>query len=447
MGDGTHEGGNSAHRGGRAHVTLEGRPDRRLIEPAGSVRHIDFHLQASQATDDTSKQRMPLSLALVLDRSGSMRGNKLQMAKRAALAVLEQLDERDRMALVVFDDQIDIIQPATQVTSAIKAHARSALERIHSRGSTALHEGWLTGCNTIVEESAPSGEKGLARCFLLTDGLANVGIVDAEQIASQASGIRHRAGVGTSTFGIGEDYNEVLLAQMAVAGGGEFYHLRTPDEIARTFIGELEELLGAVAGNARLEIEALPDVHLEPLGAYHLSPADGVRRSIAIGELLSGEERHIVIRVSFPVRGAEDSCPVRARLVWTSGDSEQHTGWQELPFQYASHAACQAEHPDPAVMRWVWLDQAESAQREALRQNAIGDWAGAQALVRTTAKALAEHADDDLELRKRLEELHQLDFDLDFGQISSLRSKEAFYQSQARSRGKGDRDFRKPPQP
>ncbi|MGZ3667413.1 MAG: vWA domain-containing protein [Ktedonobacterales bacterium] len=447
MADETHESGASAPQSGRVHVTLEGRPDRRLIEPAGSVRHIDFHLQVSHVAVDASKPRTPLALSLVLDRSGSMHGEKLRMAKRAALSVLDQLDERDRVALVIFDDQVDTIQPATPVTPTIKAHAHAALARIEARGSTALHEGWLNGCNAIVEESASAGEHGIARCFLLTDGLANVGITDVEQIASQAGGIRHRAGVGTSTFGIGADYNEALLAQMAAAGGGEFYHLRTAEEIARTFIGELDELLGAAAGNARLEIETLPDVHMEPLGAYHLLPADGTRQSMAIGDLLSGEERHIIVRVGFPVRGAEDACPVRARVVWTADGSEYRTEWQELPFQYASHAACQAEHPDPTVMHWVWLDQAESAQREALRQSQNGDWRGAQMIAQAAAKAIAEHVDDDPDLRVLLDELQQLDTELERGPLPSLRSKEAYYRSQSRSRGKGGRDFRGPPQP
>jgi Ca-activated chloride channel family protein len=447
MADATHEGEFGKHGGAHAHVTLAGRPERRLIEPAGSVRHVDFHLQVSQVSGDPNTDRRPLTLALVLDRSGSMHGEKLRMAKRAALAALDQLDERDRMALVVFDDQIDTIQPAMPVTSDIKAHARAELARIEARGNTALHEGWLTGCNAIVEERAPAGDHGLARCFLLTDGLANVGTTAPEQIASQAGGIRHRAGVGTSTFGIGEDYNEALLAQMAAAGGGEFYHLRSPDEIARTFIGELGELLGVAAGNARLEIETLAGVNVEVLGAYHLLPADGARRLVVIGDLLSGEERHIIVRFGFPARDNEDACPVRARLVWTASDAEQRTEWQELPFQFAAHAACQTERPDPEVMRWVRLDQAESAQREALRQSERGDWQGAQATIKAAALAIGEHANDDPELRARLKELQEFDSELAHGPLPSLRAKEAYYQSQSRSRGKSWRDFRGPSNP
>ncbi len=447
MGNGPHEGGASEQIRSRVGVTLEGLPDRKLIEPAGSVRYVDFHVQVSQADGDASKQRTPLSLALVLDRSGSMAGEKLPMAKRAALAVLNQLDERDRVAVVVFDSQIDILQPAERATSVVKAHARAALAQIEARDSTALHEGWLTGCNAIVEEGAPAGTTGLTRCFLLTDGLANVGIVDPEQIAGQAGEIRRRAGVGTSTFGIGADYNEDLLGQMAQAGGGEFYHLRSVEEIAHTFIGELGELLGVAAANVRMEIETFPDVHLQAMGAYHLSNTDGTRRIMAIGDLVSGEDRHVVVRIGFSARGEEDASPVRARLVWMSDGAEHRSEWQVLPFQYASHDACQSEHADPLVMRWVRLDEAESAQREALRESRSGDWHTAQMIVRKAAEALKDEAGDDPELLARLHELLQFDSDLAHGPMPSLSSKEAYYRSQRRSHGKGGRDLRGPSQP
>ncbi len=447
MGNATHEGGDGKHGGTGVSVALEGRPERRLLETSGATRYVDFRIQVSQVATGPGRSRMPLTLALVLDRSGSMSGEKLRMAKHAALAVLDQLDERDRAAIVVFDDQIDTVQPVMPATSDIKAHARAALARIEARANTALHEGWLTGCNAIAEESTPAGERGPARCFLLTDGLANVGITDPEQISSQAGSIRHKAGIGTSTFGIGEDYNETLLAQMAAAGGGEFYHLRTTEEIARTFVGELGELLGVAAGNARLEIETAPGVTVEAISAYHLLPADGSRRSMAIGDLLSGEERHIVVRVTFPAQDGEDTSPVRARLVWTADGSEQRTEWQEVPFRYADAEACQAEQSDPTVMRWVWLDQANGAEREAIRQSERGDWHGAQATVREAASAISYYAGDDAELQARLEELQQLERDLARGPLPSMQAKEAYYQSQSRSRGKSWRDFRGPSQP
>src|SRR5438132_172271 len=112
-------------------------------------------------------------------------------------------------------------------------------------------------CSTAVARWTHDAGR-LTRCFLLTDGLANVGVTDVEQIAADAAGVRANAGVGTSTFGIGLDYNEALLGPMAVAGGGQFHNLRSPAEIATTFLGELGELLAVAARDVRLEIEGTP---------------------------------------------------------------------------------------------------------------------------------------------------------------------------------------------
>src|SRR5262249_54012326 len=162
-------------------------------------RYVEFVVRADDAPDAPATDRPPIALALVLDRSGSMSGDKITTAKRAALAVLQRLDERDTLAVVVFDEHIDTIQPLARVTDAVKANVRAELDRIGARGSTALHEGWLTGCNALVADEIAALEPGIARCFLLTDGLANVGLTDAEQIASQAAGVRAHAGIRHGT--------------------------------------------------------------------------------------------------------------------------------------------------------------------------------------------------------------------------------------------------------
>src|SRR5690349_19801191 len=104
---------NGDHRDAR--IELEARPEQRLIRSDGCTRFVDFRLVVPQQPTkeaSTHPERAPLALALVLDRSGSMQGAKLDTAKRAALAVIDRLDERDRVALVIFDNQIETIQPA-----------------------------------------------------------------------------------------------------------------------------------------------------------------------------------------------------------------------------------------------------------------------------------------------------------------------------------------------
>lgn len=425
-------------------LTLEPRPERRSIRPTDeSFRHVDFHIQVSEAPQQASAGRVPLTLALVLDRSGSMQGSKLMMARKAALAVVDRLTERDRVAVVVFDNQIDIVQPVAPVTATLKTHVRAALQEIQARASTALHEGWLTGCHAIAGDAGAGEEGMLARCFLLTDGLANVGIVDPEHIAAEAAGIREKASIGTSTFGIGEDYNEALLGPMAVAGGGQFHHLRTADEIANTFVGELGALLAVAARNVRLQFELDPAVSVEVVSAYW-SDIAAVRKpsqSIAIGDLLGGEERHVVVRLGFPKQteqAEQDGYMLRARLVWSMAGAERQSEWRELRFLYADHQTCDAEPRDAEVMYQVGLHTSDRAQQEALQMSQRGDVAGAIQTLHSASVAMADFALASPMLAAEEADLLVVEHEMQQGPLPSLASKERYFRSQSRSRGQKD---------
>ena len=422
----------------RAPASLDVRPERRLIEPAGAERYLAFTIRVAEAARPPA-ERTPLTLAIVLDRSGSMAGEKLETAKRATLAVVERLDERDRVALVIFDDRIEVLQPATAPTSTIKSRLREALGAVQARASTALHEGWLTGCQAIVGDGDGRIGTDPARCFLLTDGLANVGLTDPERIASEAAGVYRNAGVGTSTFGIGPDYDEHLLGPMAVAGGGQFHHLRAADEIASTFVGELGGLLSVAAQRVRLELALDASVEAEVISAYWAEQSPG-RLSVTVGDLLAGDERHVVVRLCFPAEDGRPDRPVRARLVWQSEGVERYGEWQALTFAYASAAACAAEPRDPAVMHWVGLHQADRAEQRATELNRQGDFAGAAQVVAHTAGEIARYAGNDPALGAALAELRQVQPEV-AAPMASLAAKEMYATSQRRSRAQ--RDFRR----
>lgn len=435
----TQNGSKGNRRAAGAVAVLQARAERGLIRQGGSFRHIDFGVKVSAAPAPDRAERRSLALALVIDRSGSMQGSKLATAKRAALAVVDQLDDRDQVAVVVFDDQIEVLQAAALVTRALQERLRSALAAVEARASTALHEGWLTGCRELAVDHTTAGADRLARCFLLTDGLANVGLIDPEQIASEAAAVREQAGVGTSSFGIGDDYDEALLGPLAVAGGGQFHHLRRPEEIAKTFIGELGGLLAVALSSVRLEMQTDADVRVEVISQYWLQPAkNGRSQHIAIGDLLGGEERHVVVRFGFPPGQEPGSRCVRARLLWSAVGAEQSTRWQEIRFAYADGVACDAEPRDPRVMHWVGLHHAARAEQEAAEMNRRGDFEGARQRVRRVAQRIREYAGDDAELQAVAGELESLERPLGAAMMAAPVAKELRYQSQRRSRAQPD---------
>jgi Ca-activated chloride channel family protein len=432
----------------QVNVTLKLTPERRLIHPTQCFRHVDAFLRVETVSTPSKQDRLPLTLALVLDRSGSMQGEKMATAKKAALAVLERLEERDQAAIVIFDDKIDVLQPAGHVTSAFKERARAAVAKVEARANTALHEGWLTGCKAIAPEHT-DGERGVTRCFLLTDGLANVGVTDPEQIAGEAAGIREHAGISTSTFGIGDDYNESLLAPMAVAGGGQFHHLRSANEILNTFVGELGDLLAVAARRVRLELEAEAGMTADVISTYWTSTTQpgGVAWSVAIGDLIGGDERHVVVRFGFPEQHGHESRAIRARLVWMDEEGEQSTPWQELRFTYASPETCEAEQPNSEVLAVVGKHTSSRAQMEALRLNRAGDFAGANQVMAQATSAVTGWAASAPILQEEVAEMEDVTQQVSHAPASPAYSKEQMFRKQSITRGQKDHRTEPPDKP
>ncbi len=434
-------------------VVLDPRAERRLLRTGGSSSYLDVVVRVAAAPHRSQSERPPVHVALVIDRSGSMGGTKVHTAKRAALAVLNGLSERDTAAVVVFDHDIDVVQDEAKVTALVKAHVAAALARIDARGSTALHEGWLTGCRAIAADSAASSVEartGVRRCFLLTDGQANIGMAEPEALAHAAAQVREAAHVSTSTFGIGTDYDEELLGPMAEAGGGQFHHLRTPQEIATTFVGELEQLLGTVARDARLEIKATAGITVELLSAYPWragapGTAGAGRWEATMGDLVGGEERHVIVHLNFPAaaaaRSARGEHTVQMRLTWQDEAGSHTTAWQRCTFRYAaSEAAYDAEARDETVLHYAAQHLSDRAQREAIHARKRGDLEHVQTTTRAAFSRLAALSlgEDDDVLAGEWKSLKAMEDELSAQALDAASLKERYFQSHIRASGKPD---------
>ncbi len=242
--------------------------------------------------------RRPLNLSLVIDRSGSMAGHSLKQALKAAETLIEQLEPDDLLSLVVYDDKVETIFPPGNVFD--KQAIREMIRSVRAGGTTNLSGGWLKGCEHVL---AHRGADMIHRVLLLTDGQANVGVVDPKVLIATA---RQKAddGVITTTLGFGAKFNEDLLIGMAQAAGGNFYFIQTPDEAEEVFRIEVESLASVVAQNLALTIEPVPDsgVQIRSLYSNYRAETQQSAMTLSMGDVYENEDKLLALELTIPAQ-------------------------------------------------------------------------------------------------------------------------------------------------
>src|SRR5690606_17816054 len=299
---------------------------------------------------------------------------------------LKLLREQDRVSVVVYDDEIDVLTPSTRATAAAREEAVRQLARVRPRGTTDLSTGWLRGGEQVAETLRP-GE--LARVLLLTDGLANRGIVDHERLVSLAAELRAR-GIATTTFGVGADFDERLLRAMAQAGRGNYYYIDDVEAIPACFTTEPGEKTEIVSRGAMLTLPLPDGVSAELLHAFPTTPV-GRDLLIMLGDLTARQEIELAVRLTFPDGAAGKEVAVTAAL--SDRDGERARATQAWTFE--SHALNDAQPRNRAVDRAVAQVYAARSREQATELNREGRFREARDWLRRTARRIREYAQGD----------------------------------------------------
>lgn len=372
-------------------MKIEATTDRKLVRAAArSDRYVRILVTAPDSLK--RKERLGVNVAIVLDRSGSMGGEKIRLAKKAVRQALQLLDERDRFSVVVYDDVIEVVVESTKATDEGRKNALARIDEIEARGTTNLAEGWLRGAEQVALHQA---DEMINRCLLLTDGLANLGITDPAELERHAAEL-YKRGISTTTFGLGADFDEDLLQRMARAGGGNFYFIEQAEQIPDYLASELGEALEVVARDVSVVLETEEGLIIEPLTPVREKSRFDDTWVFGLGDLVAKQEVECVLRLNFP-RSIEGS-PSRVRVsVEVEGD--RRTG-AELEWTYADHGSNDVQARDRTVDRRVAEIFASLARQEALSLNRDGRYEEAADRLRKVTSRIRSYAGDDSVLNR-----------------------------------------------
>ena len=397
--------------------------------------HCMLELTAPPAPGDS--QRKPLHLALVIDRSGSMRGEKLHIAKRCAAFLARRLRPDDQLSIVTYDDEVALVHGLAPVGNDTSALER-AIAAIHTGGQTNLSGGWLKGVEQL--RGVPGGA-GPKKVLLLSDGLANVGISDAGQLAELAHGATDE-GIGTTTIGFGDGFDEDLMTAMADRGSGSAYFAAGVDEAPGIFAQEFDDLVSVVAQNLSVEIRPTADVDVvEVLNDY---PSIGVQGGIQLqlGDAYGEQLRRVVFALNVPqlaALGPANVCDLVVRYVGIGDEVTAHELHVPVLVNLVSADEAAAAGPDAEVVEEVVILQGAKAQEEARKLAGEGNFEGAGKLLRDSANELRSIAPESAraeELLEQAEEMEGFGDTIGGGAFSLMEAKRMRYSSRQKQRNR-----------
>jgi Ca-activated chloride channel family protein len=262
-----------------------------------------------------TRARPSLSLSIVIDRSGSMEGAPLANAKAAAQKLVDSLDDSDAFSIVTYSSEVQTVVPMTRASSASRASAREAINAIYDDGNTCISCGITQGA---VELAASPIAQGIKRMVLISDGQANAGLADRNELA-QLAGETAGRGVSISTVGVGLDFDELTMTRLADVGHGHYYFVEDTAQLSTMFASELAAMTETVAADVRLDVSGatITDVY----GYSYTRGREDV--IIPLADMRAGETRKVVLRVVVPETAPRSFEVAKFHLAWRDVTTNQ----------------------------------------------------------------------------------------------------------------------------
>jgi Ca-activated chloride channel homolog len=364
--------------------------------PASQSAQVAYLLV--EATPAAASEAVPLNFCLVLDRSGSMQGAKLAALKDATKRVIETLTPQDVVSIVLFDDTVHVLVPATQAVD--KGALAAQIDAIEEMGGTAMSGGLAAGRAELRKHLAPERASAL---LLLTDGQTWGDEETCRQIAQELA----TDGVRVTALGLGAEWNEKLLDDIAEKTGGASDYIAEAAQITTFFQRAVRSAQGTAAREARLLLRLVRDV--TPRAVYRATPVIANlgyqpigqnEVAVKLGDLEAGQTASIVIDMTLPPRPAGGFRVAQAELHYTPINADAQVVKQDVLLEFTADES-QAAY-NPRVMNLVEKVTAFRLQTRALSEAEAGNTAGATQKLRAAATRLLDLGE--LELAQKAQE-------------------------------------------
>ena len=377
----------------------------------GRDEEVTCLVELTAPTPPELAARAPQAVVVVLDRSGSMGGAPIATAHHAITSLVRRLGPDDRFGLVAFDDTAEVVVPVGRLGDMDATSVAVAIASVEARGSTDLSAGYLMGLREAMRGATDAG----VTVILVSDGHANAGITDPDVLAAVAEEAKRTGTTTTATLGLGDGYDEQLLAAMARAGTGEHRYAPDVDAAVSEFAGLVDDLLAKSVTGALLRI--LPQEELVGRIRVHgqlPSRAEGAGVLVDLGDLYAAEERRVLVGLHVPGLPRLGTATVAdLELSYTTlPDLAVHTVTLPVSVNVVPGDAARRRVPDPRVHVERLLATVDDAKRDVAQRLRSGDRASATSTLSATiarTRAVRDGLDastpDVASLRNRLDEV------------------------------------------
>ena len=364
------------------HPTILLSPLKSAIPAQGGAIDMMVRVQGPEQPEGDKAKVTPKRLSLVVDRSGSMSGQPLHEALKCVQHIAGCMTPQDRISVVVYDDNVNVLMPLGPVTSPDAM--KRLLATVDSGGSTNLFGGWEDGAKQLEKGQ----DSSISRVILLSDGQANHGLLEQDAIEKHCREWLAK-GVSTTTVGLGRGFNEDLMIAMAKVGGGQQYYGQSALDLFDSFDEELSLLQALCLRQLSLKLIPAQGVIIEPLGVFDQN-ADGTYQ---LSDLAWGAESWLAVRLHIsPTAAGQNRDLLAASVQGKALDGQIITAHAAmLSLQALDLAAYDALSTDEAMERRLQeVDFAKSSLELSRLVNA-GNVTAARTLVKDLEKRFGQH--------------------------------------------------------